>query len=98
MAFGRQCGLVIGHVRHGRVTVGYPVADRGPGMNHHRTATPEPADLELVHRRVVELESRRDVAQPDGEERRRQIPREARAEVESRRRRTPDVDLEVLLE
>jgi hypothetical protein len=69
------------------------IADRRPRVYYQVCGDLQATDLEASQRDLVENHVAREVAQTDGEEGRREIAGEARAQIKGRRRRTPDMHL-----
>ena len=86
---------MVGEVRHGTPVLLDAVTDRRPLVRHLRRADRRRPDRDRLLRRVVEDEARRDVGQAHGEQRRRQVHRDPIRERLHRRRRSPEVHLEI---
>ena len=95
--WSRQRRFVVGHVGEHAAGAFEAVAEGGPRMTDEVGGDGEPGNLEGAPGGVVELQPAGQVPQPDGEQRRGQVAGEAGVEALRRRRRTPQVHLEVLL-
>jgi hypothetical protein len=86
-------GLVIRDVGEAYICLAEPVTDGRPGVRHEGRQDLQAADGEASQGDIMERESARQVTKADWKKGGREIPREAGAQVEGRRGRSPNMNL-----